>query len=80
MYYWFTKEANKNVETYWPFVLGNYFTRVKKWGCHTTGKCIILFQVRTQVFSDIIVFCMKLLLLLFNICIEVLPEEQLIAL
>lgn len=57
-----------------------YFTRVKKWGCHTTGKFIILFQVRTQVFSDIIAFCMKLLLLWFNICIEVLPEEQLIAL
>lgn len=68
-----------NVKTYWPFEPDNYFTRQKKWTCHTTSKYIIFFPVRTQVSSDIIVFCMKSLLPLFNIRIKVLPEQELSA-
>lgn len=61
MYYWFTKEANKNVNTYWPFVPDYYFMRLKKWGSHIIVKHIILFQITTQASSDIIVFYIKLL-------------------
>lgn len=59
MYYRFTKEANKNVEPYGLFVPDNYFIRMKKWGCNTTGTYIIL-QLRTQVSSEMIVFFHKI--------------------
>lgn len=69
-----------NVKTYWPFVPDNYFTRLKKMNLSYNKKIYNTLSSKTQISSDIIVFYMKFLLLLFNICTKVMPEQQLSAL
>lgn len=78
MHYWLTKEDNKNLKKFWPFVLDSYLTKVKKMRLSYGRQIHYPLHIMTQASSDTIALYIKLLLMLLNSCVEVLPGEQVI--